>query len=157
MADDVDSAPDRAQARAAAKKRRRKRIGRREAYFDLLASGYSYPQIAEAMKVSCLSVRRAIDRALADRRLDTPDCYIHLQVARLTKALRSADASIEKGDLKAVAPFVRIVAELDRYHVLGVKYQRRLAAPIPGEPAAPPLALTHAASASVTSEPAKVS
>ena len=61
------------------------------------------------------------------------------------------------GDLKAVAPFVRIVAELDRYHGLGFKYQRRLAAPIPGEPAAPPLALTHAASASVTTDPAKVS
>ena len=51
MADEANFAPDRAQARAAAKKRRRKRIERREAYFELLASGYSYPQIAEAMKV----------------------------------------------------------------------------------------------------------
>jgi hypothetical protein len=38
MADEPNSAPDREQARAAAKKRRRKRIERREAYFDLLAS-----------------------------------------------------------------------------------------------------------------------
>jgi hypothetical protein len=106
---------DRARPHPPATTRRRKRIERREAYFDLLASGYSYRQIAEAMKVTPLSVRRAVDRAIAERRLDAPDRYVHLQVARLSKALRAADMRMEKGDLKAVAPFVRVVAELDRY------------------------------------------
>jgi len=75
--------------------------------------------------VTPVSVRRAVDPAIAERRQDSPDRYIHLQVARLTKALRAADIKIEKGDLKAIAPLVRVVAELDRYHGLGVKYQRR--------------------------------
>jgi hypothetical protein len=64
---------------------------------------------------------------------------------------------IEKGDLKAVAPFVRVVAELERYHGLGVRYQRRLdaralAALAAGAP--PPLALAHAPA---DADPAKVS
>jgi transposase len=140
--------------------RRRKRIERREAYFDLLASGYSYRQIAEAMKVTPLSVRRAVDRAIAERRLDAPDRYVHLQVARLSKALRAADMRIEKGDLKAVAPFVRVVAELDRYHGLGGRYQRRLdarALAALSADARPPLALAHAPAGSSGTEPAKVS
>jgi DNA-binding CsgD family transcriptional regulator len=148
---------DRAQPRAPATKRRRVRIERREAYFDLLASGYSYRQIAEAMKVTPLSVRRAVDRAIAERRLDAPDRYVHLQVARLSKALRAADMGIEKGDLKAVAPFVRVVAELDRYHGLGVRYQRRLDARSLAALAADapqPLALAHAPA---DADPAKVS
>ena len=91
------SEPDRARSRAPATTRRRKRIERREAYFDLLASGYSYRQIAEAMEVTPLSVRRAVDRAIAERRLDAPDRYVHLQVARLSKALRAADMRNREG------------------------------------------------------------
>ena len=48
--------------RRAARKRRTKRIERREAYFDLLTSDYTYHQIAQAMKVTPLTVRRAVDR-----------------------------------------------------------------------------------------------
>ena len=154
------SDPHRAQARASATKRRSKRIERREAYFDLLASGYSYRQIAEAMKVTPLSVRRAVDRAIAERRLDSPDRYVHLQVARLSKALLAADMRIERGDLKAVAPFVRVVAELDRYHGLGGRYQRRLdprALAALAADARPPLALAHAPAGLSDPEPAKVS
>jgi transposase len=119
------------------------RIAERENYFDLLASGYSCPQIADAAKVSVATVQRAIDRAIAERRLDAPDRYMHLQVARLTKALRLADASIERGDLKAVAPLTRLVAALDRYHGLAAAkphWRPAPAAPLPA-PAAPPLAL----------------
>jgi hypothetical protein len=39
-------------------------------------------------------------------------------VARLTKALRLADAAIERGDLKAVQALVSVVNSLDRYHGL---------------------------------------
>jgi transposase-like protein len=144
--------------RGAVRKRRTKRTERREAYFDLLTSGYTYHQIARAMKVTPLSVRRAVDRAIAERRQDSPDRYIHLQVARLTKALRAADMGIEKGDLRAVAPFVRVVEALDRYHGFGVKYQRRLDARALAEPSpAPPIALTHATREPGEAEAANVS
>jgi hypothetical protein len=42
-----------------------------------------------------LAVRRAVGQALAKRKLDAPEDYARLQVARLTKALRCADVSLE--------------------------------------------------------------
>jgi DNA-binding CsgD family transcriptional regulator len=148
MADDPAPPSRRRAAREAARTRRTKKLERREVYFDLLASGYSHQQIAAAMAVSVGSVRREIERAIAERRLDAPDRYIHVQVARLTKALRAADDSIERGDLKAVAPFVRLVAALDRYHGLGARSRPAppAALPPPREfTPSPPLALTHVA------------
>ena len=126
-------------------------IKRRETYFDLLVSGYSIEQIASHTKTSVSAVRRAVGQALAKRRLDTPEDYARLQVARLTKALRCADVSLEEGDLKAIAPFLKVVRELNLYH--GVDVGRTLAPPpAPPEiaPAAPPLALTHSPGVALT-------
>jgi hypothetical protein len=53
---------------------------------------------------------------LAKRRPDAPEDYARLQVARLIKALRCADVSLEEGDLKAIAPFVKVVRELNLHH-----------------------------------------
>jgi DNA-binding CsgD family transcriptional regulator len=128
----------RAKNRAEHKQRRAERLARRENYFDLLASGYSCRQIAEAAKVSLATVQRAIDRAIDERRLDAPERYAHVQVARLTKALRLADASVERGELKALAPFLKLVAALDRYHGLapGASAAPRGPAPRPARAAA---------------------
>ena len=95
-------------------------IKRREAYFDLLVSGYSVEQIASHTKTSASAVRRAVGQALAKRRLDAPEDYARLQVARLTKALRCADVSLEEGDLKAIAPFLKVVRALNLYHGVDV-------------------------------------
>ncbi len=153
----LDPAPpsQRAAVRAQRRERRAARIARRETFFDLVASGYSCRQIAEAAKVSAATVRREIDRAIAERRLDAPERYVHVQVARLTKALRLADAAIERGELKAVGPLVRLVGALDRYHGLGKASAHRAPAatvtPLPPAEApplalpAPPLALANAA------------
>lgn len=146
MSDELKPPSEWARKRAAGKIRREELMKRREAYFDLLVSGYSIEQIAGATKKSPSAVRRAIGQALAKRRLDAPGDYARLQVARLTKALRCADASLEKGDVKAIAPFVQVVTELNRYH--GIEFGAlRLAPPAaalqiaPESP--PPLALTH--------------
>jgi hypothetical protein len=87
---------------------------------------------------------------LAKRRLDAPEDYARLQVARLTKALRCADVSLEQGDLKAIAPFLKVVRELNLYH--GVNFGRAppLAPPPEIAPTAPPLALTHSSGMALT-------
>jgi hypothetical protein len=136
-------APDvRAQRRA----RRETRIARRERYFNLMASGYSYSQIAKMVQTSAATVRREIDRALAERRLQAPERFAQVQVARLVKALRLAEAAIELGELKAVATYLRVVAALDRYHELaaGPPPRRSSEAPPLALPT-PPKALTFAA------------
>ena len=125
MTADPASPSQRAAVRAQRRARRNQRIARRENFFDLIASGYSCRQIAEAAKVSAATVRREIDRAIAERRLDAPERYARVQVARLTKALRLADASIERGELKAIKPYMRLIAALDRYHGLGTASARR--------------------------------
>jgi hypothetical protein len=147
MAEDPQSA--RARARAAASARRRAKTAFRQGSFDLLASGYSAEQIAEARKVSVRTIRREIDAAIAARRLDAPERYVHLQVARLTKALRLADVAIERGDLKAVQALVQVVKSLDRYHRLNRLEDSAKAGSMtgPAPPIAalppPPLGLTH--------------
>ena len=99
---------ERARKRAVGKILREALIKRREMYFDLLVSGYSIEQIASHTKTSVSAVRRAVSQALAKRQLDAPEDYARLQVARLTKALRCADVSLEEGDLRAIAPFVKV-------------------------------------------------
>ena len=101
------------------------------------------------MKVSAASVRRWIDQAIRDRRLDAPDRYAHVQVARLSKMLCALNSQLERGDMRAVPPMIKVVAALDRYHGFDARY-RRLALPVlapasvPAIEATAPLALTHA-------------
>jgi hypothetical protein len=152
MRNEPTPASERARKRAAGKIRREALIKGREAYFDLLVSGYSVEQIASHTKKSPAAVRRAVGQALAKRRLDAPEDYARLQVARLTKALRCADVSLEEGDLKAIAPFMKVVRELNLYHGVSAGSARLAAlAALPEiAPASPPLALTHSPGVAVT-------
>jgi hypothetical protein len=151
MPDEVKPTSERAHKRALGKIRREALIKRREAYFDLLVSGYSIEQIASHTKTSPSAVRRAVGQALAKRQLDAPEDYARLQVARLTKALRCADVSLEEGDLKAIAPFVKVVRELNLYHGVNVGPARTASRALPEiAPTSPPLALTHSPSVAVT-------
>src|SRR5580693_6211989 len=131
MPNESTPASERARKRALGKTLREALIKRRETYFDLLVSGYSIEQIASHTKTSASAVRRAVGQALAKRRLDAPEDYARLQVARLTKALRCADVSLEEGDLKAIAPFVQVVRELNRYHGVNVGGARLAPAALP--------------------------
>src|SRR5947209_5662344 len=137
--------PSRPATRAERKKRREARLEWQESYFQLLSEGFSLQQIAAAKTVSVAKVRRAVDRAIARRRFDAPERFVHLQLARLTKALRVADACLEKGDRRAIAPYLKVIAELDRYSGVSARIGRSTsrAAGIDA-PVAPPLTLTRA-------------
>jgi hypothetical protein len=120
----------RARMRAAARERREARARERGEILDLVVSGYTYEAIAESLKLSVKTVRRATAKAIEQRRLDCGAHYVHLQVLRLTKAMRVVDLNLDKGDLKAVEPLLKVIAQLDKYHALGQP-----------APAPPPLAL----------------
>jgi hypothetical protein len=98
MSNETTPASERARKRAAGKILRELSIKRQERYFDLLVS-------ATAMKKSPATVRRVVGLALAKRRLDPPEDYARIQVARLTKALRCADESLEEGDVRGDRAF----------------------------------------------------
>jgi transposase len=151
MSDEPKPTSERARKRALGKTVRELSIKRREAYFDLLVSGYSIEQIASHMKKSPAAVRRAVGQALAKRRLDAPEDYARIQVARLTKALRCADESLEEGDVKAIAPFLKVVRELNLYHGVNIGSARPAPAALPEiAPTSPPLALTHSPGVAAT-------
>jgi hypothetical protein len=118
MSENQEPQSGRARERSHAKARKAVKLAWSQSSFDLLASGFSPEQIAEVRKVSVRTIRREIDAVVARRRLDAPERYVHLQVARLTKALRLADAALERGDLKAVKALVTVVTAMDRYHGL---------------------------------------
>src|ERR1700733_6781942 len=131
MPDEPKPISEWARKRAVGKRLREALIKRQETYFGLLVSGYRAGQIASHTKRSASSVRRAVGQALAKRRLDAPEDYARIQVARLTKALRCADLSLEQGDLKAIAPFVQVVRELNLYHGVNVGPARAAPAALP--------------------------
>ena len=147
MNDDPASSTAAAGVRTKRRARREKKVAQRERYFDLMISGYNCSQIARMVQTSAATVRREIDRALAERRLDAPEHFASVQVARLVKALRLAEAAVELGELKAVATYLRVVAALDRYHELaaGGPPSRRPAEPPPLALPIPPKALTFTA------------
>jgi transposase len=151
MPDEPKPTSERARKRANGKSRREALIKRREAYFELLVSGYSIEQIASHTRESPATVRRRLGQALAKRRLDPPEDYARIQVARLTKALRCADASLEEGDLKAIVPLLKVVRELNLYHGVNVGSARPAPAALPElAPTSPPLALTHSTGLALT-------
>ena len=97
------------------------------------------------MKVSLATVRREVDQALAERPLHAPERHASLQVERLTRALSHADYKLAHGDIRAFAPYMKLVAALDRYHgstPLGLPRAAQTGMP---SPSPPPLALAHAA------------
>jgi hypothetical protein len=120
MPDEQSSSSVGARKRALGKILRDVSIKRRETYFDLLVSGYSAEQIASSTKKGPATVRRVVGQALAKRLLDAPEDYARVQIARLTKALRCADESLEEGDVRAIAPFLNVVGELSLYHGVNV-------------------------------------
>lgn len=146
MTEETPPPSNRARAHAATRARRARAAALRQGYFDALVSGFTPEEIAEATHANVRTIRREINRALDERRLDSPERYARLQVARLTKALRIADARIEKGDLDAVKPLAILVAALDRYHGLRAAPLPALNAPLASSALPPPpLALTHVA------------
>ena len=118
--------------------RKMARIEWRQSCFELVSAGHSYAEVAQHLMVSERTVRRDVARVIEERRLDAPERYIHLQVDRLTRAMRTADSRVERGDMKAVAPLIKLIGALDRYHGLDGRYRRepRLEA-LPAAPAAP--------------------
>ena len=89
MPSETTPASERTRKRAVGKIRREVLIKPREAYFDLLVSGYSVEQIASHSK-KCPSVVRRADQVLAKRRLDAPGDYARRRVARLRRCAAPA-------------------------------------------------------------------
>jgi transposase len=97
VTDEASYLSQRAEARPAAKARRAKHVRRGEIYLNLVASGYSHRQIANALSVSLATVRREVDKALAERPLLAPE-----RVARVARPLKADSASEDLSELREI-------------------------------------------------------
>jgi hypothetical protein len=120
--------------------KRAERVKRREEMLEDVVGGVDRAIAARAYGVSVRTVAREVARAIDQRRLDTPERFLRLQVERLNRALQSIDRAIEAGDVDSVAHLLKVMDRLDRYH--GLAYRAASSEPPPPPPPpVPPLAL----------------
>jgi hypothetical protein len=88
---------------------------RRERIFSQLRLGASSANIAREEGLSEQRVRKIVADALKRQELDDPRDNALLQLVRLESAQALAAETIAGGDLKAIAPYLRVLDRLDRY------------------------------------------
>jgi hypothetical protein len=88
---------------------------RRERIFARLRGGWAYEEIAREERVMIRRVRQIVSEALQRRTVDGGSDHAMLQLARLEQAHRLAAEAVAEGEIAAIAPYLKVLAQLDRY------------------------------------------
>ena len=91
------------------------RVLRRGRIFARLREGWAYDEIAAHERLTAERVRQIVRKALAERIIDEEAEHAKLQLTRLQPAMRLAGEAIAEGDVKAIAPLMKVLDRLDRY------------------------------------------
>ena len=130
------------------------KAARRKRIFARLREGWAYDEIAREERVSPERIRQIVSEVLGKRIIDRGVDHAHLQLERLMPALRLVGEAIGRGELKAVAPLIKVIDRLDKHqdtvvakHSYGPEERQRLLdkvnrivdnlQPLDKEPAAP--------------------
>jgi hypothetical protein len=89
------------------------KAARRKRIFARLREGWAYDEIAGEERVSAERVRQIVAEVLGKRVIDRG--HAHLQLERLTPALRIVGEAIGRGELRAVAPLIKVIDRLDKH------------------------------------------
>ena len=89
---------------------------RRERIFSRLRLGWPTAEIAREERLSERRVRKIVSDALRRQTVDDAPDHALLQLVRLEGAQALAAEAIDAGDLKAIAPYLKVLERLDRYH-----------------------------------------
>ena len=99
------------------------RKARTKRIFARLREGWAYDEIARDEGLSAERVRQIVAEVLGKRVIDRGPEYAHLQLERLMPALRLAGEAIARGDIRAIAPLIKVIDRMDRHQVtVVVKY-----------------------------------
>ena len=96
------------------------RAARRKRIFGRLRDGWAYDEIAREERLTAERVRQIVSEVLGKRVIDRGEDHAHLQLERLAPALRLCGEAIRRGELKAVAPLIKVIDRLDRHQTLFV-------------------------------------
>ncbi len=92
------------------------RVSRQGRIFARPREGWDYDEIAREEKLTPERIRRIVRQALERRRIvDEGAEHAKLQLARLAPAMRLALEAVADGDVKAIAPLMKVLDRLDRY------------------------------------------
>jgi hypothetical protein len=91
------------------------KIARRKRIFARLQEGWAYDEIAGEERVSAERIRQIVAEVLDKRVIDRGVDHAHLQLERLMPALRIVGQAIGRGELKAVAPLIKVIDRLDKH------------------------------------------
>jgi hypothetical protein len=91
------------------------KAARRKRIIERLREGWAYDEIAGEEHVSAERIRQIVAEVLSKRVIDRGVDHAHLQLERLMPALRIVGEAIGRGELKAVAPLIKVIDRLDKH------------------------------------------
>ena len=80
-----------------------------------LRRGWADHEIADEERLPVERVRRIVARALEGRVDDNEANHARLQIERLKPALRLAGEAVERGDVRAIGPLIKVMDRLDKH------------------------------------------
>jgi hypothetical protein len=91
------------------------RTARRTRIFARLSEGWAYDEIARKEKLTPRRVRQIVAEFLDNREVENNSRHTLAQLARLGPALRTAGEAVAQGDVRAIAPLMKVLDRLDHY------------------------------------------
>jgi hypothetical protein len=91
------------------------KAARRKRIFARLREGWAYDEIAGEERLSAERIRQIVAEVLDKRVIDRGVDHAHLQLERLMPAMRIVGEAIGRGELKAVAPLIKVIDRLDKH------------------------------------------
>ncbi len=70
--------------------------------------------------LSAERIRQIVSEVLGKRVIDRNEDHAHLQLERLGPALRLAGEAVQRGEVKAIGPLIKVLDRLDRHQVVFV-------------------------------------
>ncbi len=91
------------------------RAERRDRIFARLREGWGYEEIGREERISGERVRQIVSETLGKRVIERGEDHAHLQLERLMPALKLAAESVARGDIKAIAPLIKVIDRIDKH------------------------------------------
>jgi hypothetical protein len=94
------------------------RAARAKRDLEQLREGWAYDDIAREEGLTARRVRQIVAEFIKTRGALGDATHAHMQIDRLSRAMRVASDALAQGDIRAIGPFIRVTDRLDRYQAL---------------------------------------
>ena len=99
------------------------RLLRRARVLARRREGWAYDEIAREEGLTAERIRQIVREVFRKRPVDNGSDHAKLQLARLAPAMQAAEDAVLKGDLKAIAPLLKVLDRADRWQRVAIVNQ----------------------------------